>query len=333
MTAHSNRFLVQGFNWYPEAVPYHLQSADGLVQGLKEGDVEAFRALSNIAQDIALDKHDCCVLMHLLVPHVLREDAGLQPGPCQQQQRHTAEDGSTTAGAASSDSNEWWCAAVSALAAVWGDHCINMGPDKVLQVLHQVLQGVLQLHQQQQQQGVDGGSHHTDLQSLSELWSDAGSLLMGVQPHSALATAVLQHSSIMPLLVAAMGSDSGNAMTGVVVQLVGASTLLLRELPVVHAAVCELLSSGASAGHDLLHVITNSEDQTALGLWQDPALQAACLEGARRAAAAVAAAVGSRGRLSAIGRGDRMDEQKHMVGGTCQQVQTQLVLMQQQCLA
>jgi hypothetical protein len=173
--------VLQDFDWDSGVVPEHLQSAAGLVQGLKDGDVDAFRALSYVVQDIQLDDDHSCELMHLLVPHVLREYAELQPAPSQQQQQlQSIDEGAITAGTASSDSNEWWCAAVDALAAVWGDHCIKLGPDMVLWVLQRVLQGLLQL-QQQEPKGVDSETHHMDLDSLSELWREAAILLMGVR--------------------------------------------------------------------------------------------------------------------------------------------------------
>jgi hypothetical protein len=64
---------------------------------------------------------------------------------------------------------------------------------------------------------------------------------------------------------------------------------------VAHGALAQLPARGTPPGVYVLSCLTVTAAQERLGLWQDPALQAACLGGACRVAATVAGAVASRG--------------------------------------
>jgi hypothetical protein len=283
--------------------------------------MDAFRAFSRMGERILFGASAFCDLIHLLVPHVLQDVAQLQPSAPQHQQLATPEGGgpvATKAGAASRDIN-WWWAAVGALTAVWPRHCDLLDPETALEVLQRVLQGVVALQQQQQQLQqllVDKHILHMAQQSLHAARQLAGMLLVGVRPHITLVTAVLQHSTIMPLMVAAVNTEYRCTLNQMVQQLLKASPLPLREVPAAHEAVCKALASGSTAGAELMSVFTMPAQQATLGLWQDPALQAACLEGARKAAAAVAAAVVSQGGEGAASGSSSTGGQQQVVAAS-----------------
>jgi hypothetical protein len=269
------------------AVPGRFRKAAGLLQGLKDADVGAFQALGLLGPSLTLTETTCHELLTLLAPHVLRPDVELQPS--QHQHQHQPKNASlaakhaTSATTQGSNSTDTWLAAVSALAAVWPNHCHLMDPDMVCRVLQRVLEAVSVLP-------------HDPYAWLRTPTLDkhAAALLGALLPHSHLVTAVLQHNTLMGLIAAAPSHSIHDSPTDSMFgKLVAASPLPLQDLPVAHGAVCQLLASGTQVGGGLLAALASPEVQQRLGVWQDLVLQEACMEGARRAAAAVASQAGS----------------------------------------
>jgi hypothetical protein len=262
-------------------IPEQYLSAAGLLQGLKDGDVCAFKTLSRIGKSVTLDQPLYQELLDLLVPHV-HTDAWEQLSA---QHHDPMADDEEAAGRGGSI--KWWCTAVGALLTVMQTHCSLSDPTVVLEVL----QGILQ------QQSVllqEGGTYKYLMSASGPLHTHAEKLVDALVHYPHLVTAVLQHSSILGLMAAAPSDRvRGSPAKSMFSKVVAASPLPLWELPEVHGTVCQLLSSGTQQGAGLLSALADTKVQQRLGLWQDPALQAACLEGARRAAAAVAGLVTS----------------------------------------
>jgi hypothetical protein len=264
-----------------------------LLQAVQDGQLQAFQLVKQLGGEV------CSSLAPALVQYVVSNGSSSrqQGGPAkdhnkQQPRGSLAPHAEGSHGKYSSSNSREWCAAVEALAAIWPASCHLLDPEMVVEVLQAVVPGVMEYHQ---------------LYPCSWSWEQRQltpsfvKLLQGVRSHAGRLTSVLQSSSLMRELAAVVAVTGTTEVAKCMAGLVAASVVPLRQLPAAHAVVCELLSSGLQQGAHLLSVLTPPDVQQRLGVWQDPALQAACLEGARRAAAALASVAASNESPDSVG--------------------------------
>jgi hypothetical protein len=310
--------------------PQHLYTGAGLLQGVKDGQLQALQLISRLATFKVQLQAVRSSLVSTLVQHVLRPTGERQQGSSnqehqqqQQQQPPPAPPVGNSAkaegsiGKDSSGSSLAWCAAVSALASIWPASCHLLDPATVVEVLQAVLQGVVQVRLQFQLPSSTWAHQQHQLSKDFEMMAE------GLHPHAALVTAVLQHGDLVRQLADVADATGITCLAQCMAKMVVACGLPLRELPAAHAALCELVCSGLPQGANVLICLTFPELHEQVGVWQDPALQAASLEGTRRAAAALMAAVarersrGAAGASTSVGQQQQQQQRQPVAEQGC----------------